>query len=310
VRRSPGRRTGVSWSPSSPAPGGRSAPGWTSSRSSSTRSGGSGEPMLPKRLLASLGRLTVRIRTLPSVVVAKVNGAAIGGGCGLACVCDLVVTHADAKLGFPEVDLGSVPRGGRAVAGAQDRGRAGAGRAAAGRGDDRAACPRNRHRGRGLPDRATIWTRRPTRSCTATPRRPRGARGDQVPAQRPRPLTATRPRAPRRRAERRDRRDGDGAGEPRGAAEVTRDELPSGFRTRGRGDGQETDHDDRTPLHPLRQGDHAGICIIELEQPGRPVVVLELELIQRLEARSTRCPGRRGMVLASRASGRSSRGRT
>ena len=71
--------------------------------------GGSGEPMLPKRLLASLGRLTVRIRCLPSVVVAKVNGAAIGGGCGLACVADLVVTHAEAKLGFPEVDLGLCP---------------------------------------------------------------------------------------------------------------------------------------------------------------------------------------------------------
>ena len=72
-------------------------------------SGGSGEPMLPRRLLASLGTLTVKIRTLPSVVVAKVNGAAIGGGCGLACVADLVVTHADAKLGFPEVDLGLCP---------------------------------------------------------------------------------------------------------------------------------------------------------------------------------------------------------
>ena len=72
-------------------------------------SGGSGEPLLPKRLLASLGRLTVKIRCLPSVVVAKVNGAAIGGGCGLACVCDLVVTHADSMMGFPEVDLGLCP---------------------------------------------------------------------------------------------------------------------------------------------------------------------------------------------------------
>ncbi|USN97871.1 MAG: enoyl-CoA hydratase/isomerase family protein [Phycisphaeraceae bacterium] len=71
--------------------------------------GGSGKPDLPRRLLASLGRLTVKIRTLPSVVVAKVNGAAIGGGCGLACVCDAVVTHEDAKLGFPEVDLGLCP---------------------------------------------------------------------------------------------------------------------------------------------------------------------------------------------------------
>ena len=28
---------------------------------------------------------------------------------GLTCVCDLTVTHADAKLGFPEVDLGLCP---------------------------------------------------------------------------------------------------------------------------------------------------------------------------------------------------------
>lgn len=64
---------------------------------------------LPHRLLSSLARLTLRLRTVPMVTVAKVNGAAIGGGCGLACVCDLVVTHADAKVGFPEVDLGVCP---------------------------------------------------------------------------------------------------------------------------------------------------------------------------------------------------------
>jgi len=61
------------------------------------------------RLLESLGRLTVRVRALPMVTVAKVNGAAIGGGFGLACVADLSVSHADAKLGFPEVDLGICP---------------------------------------------------------------------------------------------------------------------------------------------------------------------------------------------------------
>jgi methylglutaconyl-CoA hydratase len=43
------------------------------------------------------------------VVIAKVNGAAIGGGCGLATVCDIAVTHADSKMGFPEVDLGVCP---------------------------------------------------------------------------------------------------------------------------------------------------------------------------------------------------------
>jgi enoyl-CoA hydratase/carnithine racemase len=61
------------------------------------------------RLLESLGRLTVRIRALAMVTVAKVNGAAIGGGCGLSCVADISISHADAKLGFPEVDLGICP---------------------------------------------------------------------------------------------------------------------------------------------------------------------------------------------------------
>lgn len=63
----------------------------------------------PKALLESLARLTQRLRLLPSVTVAKVNGAAIGGGCGLAAVCDLAVTHADSVIGFPEVDLGLCP---------------------------------------------------------------------------------------------------------------------------------------------------------------------------------------------------------
>lgn len=67
------------------------------------------DPSLPLQLLESLARLTHRIRSLPMVVVGRVNGAAIGGGCGLATVCDLAVTHDDARLGFPEVDLGLCP---------------------------------------------------------------------------------------------------------------------------------------------------------------------------------------------------------
>ncbi|MFI4916545.1 MAG: enoyl-CoA hydratase/isomerase family protein [Phycisphaerales bacterium JB060] len=68
-----------------------------------------GDENAPPKLLHGIARLTTRLRTLPMVVLAKVNGAAIGGGCGLACACDVVVSHADAKLGFPEVDLGVCP---------------------------------------------------------------------------------------------------------------------------------------------------------------------------------------------------------
>lgn len=64
---------------------------------------------LALRLLTSLADLTIKLRALPQITVARVNGAAIGGGCGLACVCDLAVTHADSKMGFPEVDLGVCP---------------------------------------------------------------------------------------------------------------------------------------------------------------------------------------------------------
>ncbi len=53
------------------------------------------------------------------------------------------------------------------------------------------------------------------------------------------------------------------------------------------------------PIH-YGQGDHVGICIIELEQADKSVVVLELELIQRLEAAIDALPkDARGLVLAS-----------
>ncbi|MBY0308476.1 MAG: enoyl-CoA hydratase/isomerase family protein [Phycisphaerales bacterium] len=62
-----------------------------------------------QKLLLSLGELCHKVRMLPCVVVGHVNGPAIGGGCGLVTVCDLAVTYADNKMGFPEVDLGICP---------------------------------------------------------------------------------------------------------------------------------------------------------------------------------------------------------
>lgn len=61
------------------------------------------------KMLTSLARATGRIRSLPVPVIARVQGAAIGGGCGLAVVADLAITHPEAKLGYPEVSLGLCP---------------------------------------------------------------------------------------------------------------------------------------------------------------------------------------------------------
>jgi methylglutaconyl-CoA hydratase len=47
--------------------------------------------------------------TLPRPVIAKVHGAALGGGAGLAAVADIVVSDEAAVYGFTEVKLGILP---------------------------------------------------------------------------------------------------------------------------------------------------------------------------------------------------------
>ncbi len=46
---------------------------------------------------------------LPVPVVGRVHGAALGGGAGLAAICDIVVADREAVFGFTEVRLGLVP---------------------------------------------------------------------------------------------------------------------------------------------------------------------------------------------------------
>jgi methylglutaconyl-CoA hydratase len=58
------------------------------------------------RHLAGLFR---QIYQHPKPVIAQVNGHAIGGGCGLAAVCDFSYVAQGAKLGFSEVRIGFVP---------------------------------------------------------------------------------------------------------------------------------------------------------------------------------------------------------
>lgn len=54
----------------------------------------------------TLGRLFQSIDACPVPVVARVQGAALGGGAGLLCVADVVIAEARATTGFPEVRLG------------------------------------------------------------------------------------------------------------------------------------------------------------------------------------------------------------
>ena len=42
-------------------------------------------------------------------LVGRINGHAVGGGLGLACACDVVVTADDCKFGTPEANIGLFP---------------------------------------------------------------------------------------------------------------------------------------------------------------------------------------------------------
>ena len=43
------------------------------------------------------------------LTIAKVDGVAIAGGCGLATACDIIFASEKAKFGYSEVRIGFVP---------------------------------------------------------------------------------------------------------------------------------------------------------------------------------------------------------
>lgn len=49
------------------------------------------------------------INTIPAIVIGRIHGAALGGGSGLAAVCDIVVADEAAIFGFTETKLGILP---------------------------------------------------------------------------------------------------------------------------------------------------------------------------------------------------------
>jgi methylglutaconyl-CoA hydratase len=58
---------------------------------------------------AALAAMFNALDSLPLPLIGRVHGAALGGGTGLAAVCDIVVAAEDATFGFTEAKLGILP---------------------------------------------------------------------------------------------------------------------------------------------------------------------------------------------------------
>jgi methylglutaconyl-CoA hydratase len=62
-----------------------------------------------ERDAAGLAALLRAVDECPHPVIARVQGAALGGGVGLVAACDIAVAEEGTTFGFPEVRLGLIP---------------------------------------------------------------------------------------------------------------------------------------------------------------------------------------------------------
>jgi enoyl-CoA hydratase/carnithine racemase len=63
-------------------------------------------------LVTPSARFWPRLAACRTPLIAAVSGFALGGGCELALLCDMVVASETAELGQPEITLGIIPGGG------------------------------------------------------------------------------------------------------------------------------------------------------------------------------------------------------
>jgi enoyl-CoA hydratase len=70
------------------------------------------KPEEAAEMSASTQRLLLKIERFDRLVVAAVNGLALGGGCEVAMACDMRVMDESTIIGLPEVTLGLLPGAG------------------------------------------------------------------------------------------------------------------------------------------------------------------------------------------------------
>ena len=57
----------------------------------------------------AMAEMFFALDSLPAAVIGRIHGAALGGGAGLAAICDIVVAEETAVFGFTETKLGILP---------------------------------------------------------------------------------------------------------------------------------------------------------------------------------------------------------
>ena len=62
-----------------------------------------------RRDAVAAAEMFAALNIVPVPLIGRIHGAALGGGCGLAAVCDIVVAADDAVFGLTEVKLGIIP---------------------------------------------------------------------------------------------------------------------------------------------------------------------------------------------------------